>query len=208
MSRCPNSQILPICRGTRRRSTRLWHYHCPEPHLYGAGLFRRAYFGWSRRPIIELVIPSTLDGTLAPRGQHVASLFCQHVAPKLSDGSSWDDDRETVADLMVETKRSMIMHRISGARFWHARSFPFSTLKEHSDLSTVIFFTERSICGKSSRHVRCWATRMIEVRSRVFICAVREAIREVASPVRQATMPLGKSCATSSASASTGRDST
>src|SRR3984893_11562288 len=37
-------------------------------------------FGWSRRPIIELVIPSTLDGTLAPRGQHVASLFCQHVA--------------------------------------------------------------------------------------------------------------------------------
>jgi phytoene dehydrogenase-like protein len=60
-------------------------------------------FGWSRRPIIELVIPSTLDGTLAPRGQHVASLFCQHVAPKLADGSSWDDHRETVADLMIET---------------------------------------------------------------------------------------------------------
>ena len=60
-------------------------------------------FGWSRRTIIELVIPSTLDGTLAPRGQHVASLFCQHVAPKRSDGSSWDDHRETVADLMIET---------------------------------------------------------------------------------------------------------
>ncbi len=68
----------------------------------------RAYFdarslGWSRRPIIELVIPSTLDDTLAPRGQHVASLFCQHVAPNLPDGSSWDDHRETVADLMIET---------------------------------------------------------------------------------------------------------
>ncbi len=60
-------------------------------------------FGWSRRPIIELVIPSTLDETLAPRGQHVASLFCQHVAPKLPDGSSWDEHRETVADLMIET---------------------------------------------------------------------------------------------------------
>jgi len=60
-------------------------------------------FGWSRRPIIELVIPSTLDGTLAPRGQHVASLFCQHVAPQLSDSSSWDDHREAVADLMIET---------------------------------------------------------------------------------------------------------
>jgi phytoene dehydrogenase-like protein len=68
----------------------------------------RAYFdarsfGWSRCPIVELVIPSTLDDTLAPRGQHVASLFCQHVAPKLPDGSSWDDHRETVADLMIET---------------------------------------------------------------------------------------------------------
>jgi phytoene dehydrogenase-like protein len=52
---------------------------------------------------VELVIPSTIDDTLAPRGQHVASLFCQHVAPQLPDGSSWDDHRETVADLMIET---------------------------------------------------------------------------------------------------------
>ena len=68
----------------------------------------RAYFdarsfGWSHHHIIELVIPSTIDDTLAPRGQHVASLFCQHVAPKLPDGSSWDERRETVADLMIET---------------------------------------------------------------------------------------------------------
>ncbi|MEA2877760.1 MAG: hypothetical protein QOF14_2956, partial [Hyphomicrobiales bacterium] len=36
-------------------------------------------FGWSRKPIVEVVISSTLDDTLAPKGQHVASLFCQHV---------------------------------------------------------------------------------------------------------------------------------
>jgi phytoene dehydrogenase-like protein len=60
-------------------------------------------FGWSRKPIVELVIPSTLDDTLAPPGRHVASLFCQHVAPQLPDGSSWDDHRESVADLMIET---------------------------------------------------------------------------------------------------------
>jgi phytoene dehydrogenase-like protein len=59
--------------------------------------------GWSKKPIVELVIPSTLDDTLAPPGQHVASLFCQHVAPELPDGSSWDDHRETVADLMIDT---------------------------------------------------------------------------------------------------------
>jgi phytoene dehydrogenase-like protein len=59
--------------------------------------------GWSREPIVEVVIPSTLDPSLAPPGQHVASLFCQHVAPQLPDGSSWDDHREQVADLMIAT---------------------------------------------------------------------------------------------------------
>ncbi len=68
----------------------------------------RAYFdardqGWSRQPIVEMLIPSTLDSSLAPPGQHVASLFCQHVAPQLPNGESWDMHRETVADLMIDT---------------------------------------------------------------------------------------------------------
>jgi phytoene dehydrogenase-like protein len=68
----------------------------------------RAYFdartsGWSAQPIIEMLIPSTLDDSLAPQGMHVASLFCQHVAPQLPDGASWDQRREQVADLMVDT---------------------------------------------------------------------------------------------------------
>ena len=72
------------------------------------GYMEQAYFdartfGWSRRPIVELVISSTLDDTLAPPGQHVASLFCQHVAPTLPDGASWDDHRDEVADLMIAT---------------------------------------------------------------------------------------------------------
>jgi phytoene dehydrogenase-like protein len=59
--------------------------------------------GWSRAPIVELVIPSTLDDTLAPAGAHVASLFCQHVAPHLPGGATWDERREAVADLMIDT---------------------------------------------------------------------------------------------------------
>jgi phytoene dehydrogenase-like protein len=71
----------------------------------------RAYFdarlhGWSKQPIVELVIPSTIDDSLAPRGMHVASLFCQHVAPQLPNGASWDEQRETVADLMIDTVNS------------------------------------------------------------------------------------------------------
>jgi len=60
-------------------------------------------YGWSREPIVEMLIPSTLDDSLAPPGRHVASLFCQHVAPQLPDGRSWDDHREEVADLMIAT---------------------------------------------------------------------------------------------------------
>jgi len=59
--------------------------------------------GWSRSPVVEMLIPSTLDDTLAPEGKHVASLFCQHVAPELPGGKSWDDHREEVADLMIAT---------------------------------------------------------------------------------------------------------
>ncbi len=72
------------------------------------GYMERAYFdarrsGWSARPIVEMLIPSTLDDSLAPPGMHVASLFCQHVAPDLPNGESWDSHRETVADLMIDT---------------------------------------------------------------------------------------------------------
>jgi phytoene dehydrogenase-like protein len=54
--------------------------------------------GWSSKPIVEMLIPSTLDDTLAPPGAHVASLFCQHVSPELEDAH-----RDTVADLMIDT---------------------------------------------------------------------------------------------------------
>ena len=59
-------------------------------------------YGWSRAPIVEMLIPSTVDDTLAPPGRHVASLFCQQVAPKLP-GRDWSAARDEVADLMIET---------------------------------------------------------------------------------------------------------
>lgn len=72
------------------------------------GYMERAYFdarqhGWSQQPIVEVLIPSTLDDSLAPPGQHVASMFCQHVAPQLPNGESWDTHRDKVADLMIDT---------------------------------------------------------------------------------------------------------
>lgn len=60
-------------------------------------------FGWSKKPIVEILIPSTVDDSLAPAGQHVASLFCQQFAPVLPDGRNWDDEREAAADLIIDT---------------------------------------------------------------------------------------------------------
>lgn len=59
--------------------------------------------GWSKKPIVEILIPSTVDDSLAPPGQHVASLFCQQFAPVLPDGRHWDNEREAAADLIIET---------------------------------------------------------------------------------------------------------
>ncbi len=71
----------------------------------------RAFFdartrGWSAAPIVEMLIPSVVDDSLAPPGGHVASLFCQHAHPDLPQvlpGRTWDDARDDVAELMIDT---------------------------------------------------------------------------------------------------------
>jgi phytoene dehydrogenase-like protein len=50
-----------------------------------------------------MLIPSLVDPTLAPPGKHVASLFCQHANPQLPGGRSWDDVKEEVSELMLDT---------------------------------------------------------------------------------------------------------
>ena len=78
--------------------------------IFGPSLayMERAYFdartlGYSRKPIIEMLIPSTVDASLAPPDRHVASLFCQHFSPSLPGGRDWDNEKEAAADAIVET---------------------------------------------------------------------------------------------------------
>src|SRR5690606_13211959 len=59
--------------------------------------------GMSREPVIELLLPSTLDASLAPAGLHVGSLFCQHFAPTLPDGRRWEDAREVALERIIDT---------------------------------------------------------------------------------------------------------
>ena len=70
--------------------------------------------GIARAPIVEMLIPSTLDDSLAPKGAHVASLFCQHFAPE----TDWGNRRQEAIDRIFDVveahapgfRRSVVAH--------------------------------------------------------------------------------------------------
>jgi phytoene dehydrogenase-like protein len=84
------------------------------PHLRGAisispsvEYMERAYddakYGsYSRRPYIDVVIPSLTDPSVAPPGKHVLSCFVQYAPYKLKDGT-WDEKREAFGDNVIDT---------------------------------------------------------------------------------------------------------
>jgi phytoene dehydrogenase-like protein len=59
--------------------------------------------GFSKEPVVEMLIPSTLDDSLAPAGAHVASLFCQHFPYDLPGDvpGGWDARRDEAADAII-----------------------------------------------------------------------------------------------------------
>ena len=101
----------------------------PGPHLRGAisispsvDYMERAYddakYGrFSRRPYMDIVIPSLTDPSVAPPGKHVMSCFVQYAPYHLADGT-WDEQREAFGDTVVDTLaeyapniRNIIRHR-------------------------------------------------------------------------------------------------
>src|ERR1700681_1840637 len=86
----------------------------PGAHLRGAisispsmEYMERAYddakYGhFSRKPYIDMVIPSLTDPSVAPPGKHVLSCFVQYAPYKLAEGN-WDDQREAFGDTVVDT---------------------------------------------------------------------------------------------------------
>ncbi|MHB1501955.1 MAG: phytoene desaturase family protein [Candidatus Dormibacteria bacterium] len=56
---------------------------------------------WSDRPMLDCVIPTTKDSSLAPQGRHILTCFVQYAPYQLHD-SSWDVQRERLGDRVVE----------------------------------------------------------------------------------------------------------
>jgi phytoene dehydrogenase-like protein len=86
----------------------------PGPHLRGAisispsvEYMERAYddakYGdFSRRPYVDIVIPSLTDPSVAPPGKHVLSCFVQYAPYRLREGT-WDEKREAFGDTVIDT---------------------------------------------------------------------------------------------------------
>jgi|RhiMetdeSRZDD1v2_1073273.scaffolds.fasta_scaffold09920_5 phytoene dehydrogenase-like protein len=75
------------------------------------------YGRYSRRPYVDMVIPSLTDPSVAPPGKHVLSCFVQYAPYKLAEGT-WDEQREAFGDAVVDTVaeyapnlRKIILHR-------------------------------------------------------------------------------------------------
>ena len=69
--------------------------------------------GFSKAPIVEMLIPSLVDDSLAPPGQHVASLFCQHVDPDLPEGREEQAVEAVLATVEQHAPgfRAQVLHR-------------------------------------------------------------------------------------------------
>jgi phytoene dehydrogenase-like protein len=75
------------------------------------------YGRFSRRPYIDMVIPTLTDPSLAPPGKHVMSCFVQYAPYKLKD-TDWDKEKENFGDTVIDTIaehapniKSIIKHR-------------------------------------------------------------------------------------------------
>jgi phytoene dehydrogenase-like protein len=61
------------------------------------------YGNFSRRPYIDMVIPSLTDPSVSPPGKHVMSCFVQYAPFKLRAGLNWDDQKEAFGDTVIQT---------------------------------------------------------------------------------------------------------
>jgi phytoene dehydrogenase-like protein len=83
-----------------------WHRSdiCIFPNVAGleANFFAAAAGHLPKAPRLEITIPSTVDDSLAPAGHHVMSVLAKYYPYHLTDGVSWDDIKEDVADDIIE----------------------------------------------------------------------------------------------------------
>lgn len=107
--------------------------------------------GLARSPVVEMLIPSVVDASLAPRGAHVASLFCQQFKPD----ADWDTLKERAVDAIFDVVQSYCPNFRRALLGWRAYS-PLDLEREfglvggdifHGQLSLDQLFSLRPVLG-------------------------------------------------------------
>jgi phytoene dehydrogenase-like protein len=96
------------------------------------------YGHFSKRPYIDMIIPTLVDPTMAPPGKHVISCFVQYAPYKLApELGTWDDQREAFGDAVV--------NRISEFAPGFADSILFRNVQTPLDIERTTGLTEGNI---------------------------------------------------------------
>jgi phytoene dehydrogenase-like protein len=77
------------------------------------------YGDFSRRPYLNIVIPSLVDPSVAPPGKHVLSAFVQYAPYHIKEGAGhWPERREAFGETVIDTIeeycpriRDLILHK-------------------------------------------------------------------------------------------------
>jgi phytoene dehydrogenase-like protein len=185
-----------FCVPTRHRTAGAPRQRHPPGSLAGRdgpGLARRgARWACARRPIVEMLIPSVVDDSLAPPGRHVASLFCQHFDPQL--GAAWDARKSQALEAIFDTVESYcpnFRRAMLGYKAWS----PLDLERDYGLLGGDIFTDNcRSISSLAS--ARCWAMHATADPYRRCTIAARGRTPAVGSAVPRGTTRRARSCAT------------
>ena len=74
---------------------------CPSLDYMERAYDEAKYGSWSSQPFLEAVIPTVYDDSIAPKGRHIMSVFCQFAPYDLKQGT-WDTEKEKFGDRVTE----------------------------------------------------------------------------------------------------------
>ncbi|MGZ3650538.1 MAG: phytoene desaturase family protein [Bdellovibrionota bacterium] len=162
---CPGRTIGPQHKGTIHIGPSLQYVE----EAYADSVAGR----WSRNPILECSIPTSVDYTLAPPGQHVMNIFTQYAPFHLKTGRNWDQEKEAYADRCLDVLaeyapniKKAVLHRqvispldmereygVTGGNLHHGRlnldqMFNMRPVPGFSDYTTPV--TGLFVCGSGS----------------------------------------------------------
>jgi phytoene dehydrogenase-like protein len=143
---------------------------CPDIDALERAFDAAKYGEYGRDPWIELAMPSILDPTLAPAGQHVMSAYVQ-FAPEQLRGTTWEDERDRFADVATSViaryapgfERSVLARQIIS---------PLDLERTYALTGAQIFHGELALDQLwAARPLLGWARYQTPIRN-LFLCGV------------------------------------